>query len=246
MVWAKMVQQAAHRLPEAAIGAFYFRTGLPEQEAPGLFRDLAREGRLELVPMKSRDSFRIETAGGGIGMDCIDARGVRRTSSWDLMVLAQGAAPGRDASRLADILDVKLSAGGFFTGGGSLLEPVGTERDGVFAAGCAGGPKDVRSSILEGQAAAGAVLSRLRPGETLTLEPVAARIDEELCCGCRLCSGLCPFKAVTWREGQGKPEVNRLLCRGCGSCAAACPSGAIDVEHFTFLQISKEIEALVK
>jgi heterodisulfide reductase subunit A len=117
--------------------------------------------------------------------------------------------------------------------------------EGIFVAGCAQGPKDIQSSVAQGQAAAGRILSRLVPGEKLALEPVSADVNEDFCCGCKLCVGLCSYKAITYDDVKKNVAINKVLCRGCGVCAAACPSGAIKASHFTDAEISEEIRGLV-
>jgi heterodisulfide reductase subunit A len=76
------------------------------------------------------------------------------------------------------------------------------------------------------------------------LEPTTAVIDEDICAGCRLCNGLCPYTAITFNDEKGVSVVNDALCKGCGTCVAACPSGAAQQRHFRDEQIFAEIEGL--
>ena len=104
---------------------------------------------------------------------------------------------------------------------------------------------NIHGSVVQGQAAAGRVLSRLVPGEKLTLEPMTAVVDEDVCSGCKTCILLCPYKAITYEEKEKQARINEVLCRGCGVCAAACPSGAIKARHFTDRQVFAEIRGLL-
>jgi heterodisulfide reductase subunit A len=70
-------------------------------------------------------------------------------------------------------------------------------------------------------------------------------IDPDLCIGCRVCAGLCPYSAIEYDERRGISVVNMAMCKGCGSCAAYCPSGAAKVRHFTDRQVFAEIEGLL-
>ena len=126
----------------------------------------------------------------------------------------------------------------------AILAPVSTATDGVFIAGCAQGPKDIQGAVAQGQAAAGKILSRLVPGEKLTLEGMTAEVEQVLCAGCKTCVGVCPYKAIRCDEETGCAVVNEVLCRGCGLCAAVCPSGAMHARHFTDEALSAEIGVL--
>jgi heterodisulfide reductase subunit A len=163
-----------------------------------------------------------------------------------MVVLAPAIEGTKGAHHLAEVFDISEDEGGFFFEEHTEVAPVSTARDGIFIAGCAQGPKDIQGSVAQGQAAAGMILSRLVPGEKLPLEPVSAEVDQDLCSTCKLCMGLCCYKAITCDDKKEVVTVNELLCRGCGVCAAACPSAAIKANHFTDAQISAEIKELAK
>jgi heterodisulfide reductase subunit A len=95
-------------------------------------------------------------------------------------------------------------------------------------------------------AAAGYVLSGLAAGKKLVIEPITAAVDKERCSGCRICGGVCPYKAISFMPETETSRVNALLCHGCGTCVAACPAGAIQGNHFTNDQILAEIEAILQ
>jgi heterodisulfide reductase subunit A len=77
------------------------------------------------------------------------------------------------------------------------------------------------------------------------VEAATAEINEELCSGCKTCSYLCPFGAITFDEEKKVSRINEVLCKGCGVCVAACPSSAITGKHFTTDQIVAEIEGVL-
>jgi len=90
------------------------------------------------------------------------------------------------------------------------------------------------------------VLSRLVPGEKISLEPTIAEVNKDLCSGCKTCIEVCPYRAISYDEEEKRAVVSEMLCRGCGVCVATCPSGAIKAKHFTDKQISSEIEGLLE
>ncbi|MBS3783299.1 MAG: 4Fe-4S binding protein, partial [Anaerolineae bacterium] len=78
----------------------------------------------------------------------------------------------------------------------------------------------------------------------VTISPVVAVVDEELCSACKTCLSLCPYTAIEFAEEDGVARVNEALCRGCGTCVASCPAGALTARHFTSEQILAQIESL--
>ena len=134
---------------------------------------------------------------------------------------------------------------GFFIEQHPKLNPVGTPNECVFIAGTCAGPKDIPHSVAQASAAAAGALKLLDCGK-LTLEPIAAHVQEEACSGCRTCLELCPYSAVGFDETLHRAEIDDTACHGCGTCVAACPSGAMQQDHFRDDQIFAEIEGLLR
>lgn len=57
-------------------------------------------------------------------------------------------------------------------------------------------------------------------------ETGAILIDPSLCIGCRMCLVVCPFGALSLKEGERIP-LKCDLCNGEANCASFCPTGAI-------------------
>ena len=124
------------------------------------------------------------------------------------------------------------------------LDPVATMTDGIYVVGCCQSPKDIPQSVSQASAAAARVLAAISKGK-VQIEAIASHINEDLCSGCQVCVGLCPYSAISLDEEKGVSRVNEALCKGCGVCVAACPSGAITGRHFTNEQIMAEIEGIL-
>ena len=150
----------------------------------------------------------------------------------DLVVLAIGLVPRKEAPDLAKMLRISLDADGFFLEAHPKLGPVETTTDGVALAGCCQGPKDITDTVVQGRAAAAKTSIPLFCGK-LRKEPLVPWIDAEICRGCRLCEQVCEFGALVFDERRKVMTINELLCRGCGACSVACPSGANQVKNLS-------------
>ena len=86
---------------------------------------------------------------------------LRVKEDYDMVVLATAVTPSRSMAELADNLGIDLDEDGFIkaleTQGGLVV----TTRPGIYAAGCATGPKDIPDSVAEGSGAAALALSHL-------------------------------------------------------------------------------------
>lgn len=54
-----------------------------------------------------------------------------------------------------------------------------------------------------------------------------ARVDPDLCIGCKACLRLCRFDASSFSDH--KAAIDPSKCYGCGVCRAECPTGAIEL-----------------
>jgi heterodisulfide reductase subunit A len=170
--------------------------------------------------------------------------GRQRRIPVDMVILSAALQPRHDAKAVGKLFGISCSTNGFFSEKHPKLDPVATMTEGVFIAGCASGPKDIPTSVVQGGAAAASVLKRIQQGE-IELEPVRATVDQDRCSGCRICNDLCPFNAITFLEDRMVTEINPALCQGCGTCVAACPAGAIAGSGFSNEQILSQIEGLL-
>ena len=79
-------------------------------------------------------------------------------------------------------------------------------------------------------------------GDSVDIEPIKSIIDEELCSGCKVCIGVCPYDAISYDEEKKISHIEEVLCKGCGACVAACGSGASIQQSFRDEQIEAEID----
>jgi len=164
----------------------------------------------------------------------------------DLVVLATAVTATPDARTLAEKLHISYDQNGFYVESHPKLRPVETNTSGVFLAGACQGPKDIPASVGQGSAAAAKVLS-IFSKDTLESDPQIARVNTNVCVGCRKCIGTCPFGAIEeqqLRDGRIVANVIETVCAGCGICNSTCPCGAIQLQHFTDNQLLAEVNAL--
>jgi heterodisulfide reductase subunit A len=130
--------------------------------------------------------------------------GVRKTQEFDMVVLANAVLPQEGLAELADRLGLELDEDGFLRALEERAGLVSTTRPGIYAAGCASGPKDIPDSVAEGSGAAALALSFVDERHwhaTPEIEPM---------------------------EDIDTPRVGVFVCH-CGSNIA----GVIDVEELT-------------
>jgi heterodisulfide reductase subunit A len=177
-----------------------------------------------------------------VGEDTLIGR--QRRVPVDMVVLSTALQPRADSEEVARLFSVSRSADGFFLERHPKLDPVATMSDGIFVVGCCQSPKDIPQTVAQASAAAARALAMISAGE-IEIEAATAVVVEELCSGCKTCSALCPFNAISFDEEKKVCRINDAVCKGCGVCVAACPSGAIIGRHFTTEELMAEIEGVL-
>jgi len=168
----------------------------------------------------------------------------------DLVVLAVGIEPKKDAKDLARKLNISYDTYGFYNEAHPKLRPVETLTDGIYLAGVCQGVKDIPDAVAQGSAAAAKVCGLFSSDELIT-DPLTSVVDKDLCVGCCACISACPFNAIeeeVLEERTGErivAKVNETLCKGCGVCVATCPSKAVSLKGWTDEQVLREVEILV-
>jgi len=162
----------------------------------------------------------------------------------DMVVLSVGVIPRHDSPAIRQLLTLSKTADGFLMESHPKLKPVDAPTRGVFFAGCAEYPKDVKDSVTQASASAARAEILLNQGK-VTIEAITSRIDAEKCIFCGRCAKVCPYNAITQPDRKKKllPMVVEAACAGCGTCAAECPTDAIAMRHFTDEQILAQIDA---
>lgn len=164
----------------------------------------------------------------------------------DMLVLAVGMEPAAGTRKLQEMLGLQLTSDGFFLEAHPKLQPVDAATRGIFYAGCAESPKDIKESVTQASAAAGRAI-RLMSADRITAEAFTAEVNPALCKACGKCASVCPYHAISVDTKKKTPaRVTAAACSGCGTCSAECPFEAITMHHFTDGQIIAQIDALLE
>ncbi len=100
-------------------------------------------------------------------------QGEKVSQDFDLVVLATGIRPNVGLSEMARALEIELSQDGYIKVLETQPNHVATSRPGVYAAGCASGPKDIPASLEEASTAATHALAHIERPVQLAQEKKA-------------------------------------------------------------------------
>jgi len=163
----------------------------------------------------------------------------------DMLVLALGIKPSKSTQKIQEMLGLQLTPDGFFLEAHPKLQPVDAATRGIFYAGGAESPKDIKESVTQASAASVRAIRLMHKGEIIT-EPITSEIITNQCKACGKCAEVCPYNAIEVNVKKKMPAVvNSAACAGCGTCAAECPFGAIVMNHFSDEQITRQIDVML-
>ena len=163
----------------------------------------------------------------------------------DCLVLSSGMAADDEGSEdLATIFNLNRTSDGYFLEDHVKLRPTDLSTPGFMVAGAAHGPKTIRETITQAQAAAGRALTFLAK-ETINLGACFAKVDPKKCASCLICVRACPYD-IPFINAEGYSEIDPAKCHGCGACASECPAKAIQLTQCEDDMISAELDGLFR
>jgi len=163
----------------------------------------------------------------------------------DMAILSIGLEPRKDSEIIQRLLTLSRTQDGFFMEAHPKLRPVDAATGGIFFAGCAESPKDIKDSVTQASAAAARAGILMAKGK-VTVEAITPIYYAEKCKACGLCTKVCPYNAISLNKEQKRIEVIEAACGGCGTCAAECLFDALTQNHFTDEQIIAQIDAVTE
>ena len=162
-----------------------------------------------------------------------------------MVVLSIGIEPCPDSDVIQRLFTLSRTPDGFFMEAHPKLRPVDAPTGGIFLAGCAESPKDIKDSVTQASAAAARAGILMAQGK-VTVEAITPRPIPENCKFCGLCARVCPYNAILVDKESERVEVIEAACTGCGTCGAECSFDALHMRHFTNAQILAQIDALTE
>jgi heterodisulfide reductase subunit A len=161
----------------------------------------------------------------------------------EALVLSVGVTPRVDSEHIQKLLTMSTTGDGFYMEQHPKLKPIDSPTGGVYLAGCAEFPKDVKDSVTQASGAAARAETILSAGR-IKIEAITCKVDEGTCSSCVICSKVCPYGAIGADTKAKTPaELVEAACKGCGTCAAECPFEAIEMRHFSDDQIDAMVDA---
>jgi heterodisulfide reductase subunit A len=163
----------------------------------------------------------------------------------DMAILSVGLESRKDSEMIQRLLTLSRNQDGFFLEAHPKLRPVDAATGGIFFAGCAESPKDIKDSVTQASAAAARAGILMAKGK-VTVEAITPITFPEKCKACGLCVKVCPYNAINLNKDLKRIEVVEAACGGCGTCAAECPFDALTQSHFTDEELTAQIDAVTE
>ncbi len=237
---AKAIKEAN---PQAKVYVLYRDLSICGADAL-YFKKVAEEHDIKLIRFTESEMPEVVEEGGQIRVNVRDILlGRTLTYEPDLVVLTPAYVGDNTTDELKGLLKVSTNSDGFFQEAHIKLRPLDFATQGIYLAGCARSPKNLRESMEEATGSAMRAAIPMNRGY-VEAEGIVADIDLEKCNECGLCAKVCEFSAIELDEKR--PEVITAICKGCGTCAAECPKDAIDITHFTDEQILAQVDAALQ
>ncbi|MEJ5348978.1 MAG: NAD(P)-binding protein [Desulfosoma sp.] len=166
----------------------------------------------------------------------------------DLLVLSAAIVPRASNSEVAGLFKLSTDADGFFMEAHVKLRPLDFAAPGLYLCGLAHSPKFLEESIAQAKGAAARAATVLSK-EQLFVGGRVAVVDSAKCAVCLTCVRTCPYEVpvvvTPTTSVRRSAYIDPAKCQGCGACVAECPGKAIQLQHFTDVQLIHKAVAAV-
>ncbi len=160
MYSAKHAHFIKHKLPDTKIYNFYRDICVPGKTYQK-FVEKINDIETQMIYHNSMDELNILHNENEITIEYITGKSKKETLTVDMVILASALNPGKDFSDISKMAKIDLDKNGFFITNQEKVGSVESTKPGIFIAGCAEGPKDVQTSVIQAEAAVSGVMSCL-------------------------------------------------------------------------------------
>jgi len=197
----------------------------------------------EIKSEASTDKIDVSLYDSLLGKDFYD-EGKELIISCDLLVLEEQIIPASGSKKLSEILQVGCDEEGFYQQKNISLQPVFTNRKGIFVVGACRGLMNIIQT-LDDSGMASLEIHNLLKEKLVRYNLDRAIVDNDKCTLCLTCMRVCPHKAIQLNKSKSPNQVsikvNDLACEICGICVSQCPAAAITLPRYKNDQIMAEI-----
>ncbi|MBD3414245.1 MAG: FAD-binding protein [Candidatus Aminicenantes bacterium] len=146
------------KVPDADIHEFHTDLCIPGKSHQKFYNELKDKG----VHFCRFEDIKVSGQNGNLQVRSTNSDGKEKSTDTDMVILSPALTPPPDAEILAKSLGIPQDSTGFFSTQNQKLNPIDSEKEGIYVIGCAEGPKDISESVSQAEAAAGRVLSFLQ------------------------------------------------------------------------------------
>jgi len=168
----KFAHYLKHKLPDAVVTNIHSDICVHDKTYQKFYEGVSGADT-EMRYCSSLTEVSVSGNGSDLKVSFPDGKGKEQAVEADMVILAAAMVPTEGSAALAGILGIELDGIGFIR---SLSENIGsieTSREGIFVAGSAEGPKDIQTSVIQAEAAAGKVMALLNA----MAEPATAKSE---------------------------------------------------------------------
>ncbi|MDO9578592.1 MAG: FAD-dependent oxidoreductase [Candidatus Cloacimonadales bacterium] len=149
-----------HKLSDAQIYNIYSDICLPDKTYQKFHEDVKAHSS-QFIYQSDRDKMKITEENGKLKVGYLDNNNKDTSIQVDMVILANALKPAVGSDELEKVLGINHDKFGFVEAQPFRIGSVTTSKPGIFVAGCAEGPKDIQSSVIQSEAAVAEILSLL-------------------------------------------------------------------------------------
>ncbi|MDP8323486.1 MAG: FAD-dependent oxidoreductase [Candidatus Stygibacter australis] len=148
------------KLPEIKIYDIYTDLCLPDKHFQKLNTEI-RKTKSTYIYQSDPQKLVIEENAGKLKLNYLNNEQKSTSLDVDMVILTTAIKPAAGMPELAELLGINLDKYGFLQTQEGSIGSICTNRSGIYAIGCAEGPKDIPSSVVQSSAAVAQVMNLL-------------------------------------------------------------------------------------